>query len=75
MLWLQEKFPRSKVIVVIEKPNSVHPFNCFEEEDHVERNKCHFRLVDLTRRTKITKDYFRSTLSEALLITDGIISD
>ena len=27
----------------------VHAFNRFEEEDHVESYKCHFRLNDLTR--------------------------
>ena len=60
---------------MIDKPNSVYPFNRFEEEYHVERDKCNFRLVDLPRRTKITKHYFRSTLSEALFITDDIIAD
>ena len=30
-------------------PNSVHAFNRFEEEDHVETYECHFRLNDLKR--------------------------
>ena len=47
--WLQEKFPRSEEIVVIDNPNGVHAFNRFEEEKHVERYGCHFRLIDLTR--------------------------
>ena len=48
-LWLLDKFPNSEEIVVIDNPNSVHAFNRFEDEGHVERYKCHFRLVDLTR--------------------------
>ena len=47
--WILEKFPRSEEIVVIDNPNSVHVFNRFEEEGHIERYGCHFRLVDLTR--------------------------
>jgi len=47
--WILEQFPRSEEIVVIDNPNGVHAFNRFEEEEHVERYKCHFRLVDLTR--------------------------
>ena len=35
--------------MVTDKSNSVHAFNCFEEEDHVEKYKCHFRLTDLAR--------------------------
>ena len=47
--WLQEKFPKSKGTVAIDKPNSVHAIHCSEKEDHVERYKCHFKLIDLTR--------------------------
>jgi len=47
--WLLEQFPRSEEIVIIDNPNSVHAFNRFEEEGHVERFGCHFKLVDLTR--------------------------
>ena len=47
--WLLDQFPHSEEIVVIDNPNSIHAFNRFEEEGHVERYKCHFRLVDLTR--------------------------
>ena len=52
--WLLEKFPRSEEIVVIDNPNSVHAFNRLEEEGHVERYGCHFRLVDLTFSRKGT---------------------
>ena len=47
--WIIEQFPQSEEIVVIDNPNSVHTFNRFEEEGHVERYGCHFRLIDLTR--------------------------
>ena len=47
--WLQEKLPKRKEIVVDVNPNSVHAFNQFKEEDHIESCKFHFRLNDLTR--------------------------
>ena len=47
--WFQETFLESKEIMMIVNPNRVHTFNRFEEEDHVESYKCHFRLNDLTR--------------------------
>jgi len=47
--WILEQFPRSEEIVIIDNPNSVHAFNRFEEEGHVKRFGCHFRLLDLTR--------------------------
>ena len=47
--WLLDQFPDSEEIVVIDNPNSVHAFNRLEEEGHVERYKCHFKLIDLTR--------------------------
>ena len=28
---------------MIGKPNSEHAFNWFDDEDHVERHKCHLR--------------------------------
>lgn len=34
---------------MIDNSKRLHAFNCFEEEDYVERYKCHFTLVDLTR--------------------------
>ena len=34
---------------MINNPNSIHTFNSFEEQDHVERYKCHFTVTDLTR--------------------------
>ena len=33
----------------IDSSNSIHAFNRFEEEGHVERRYNHFRLIDLTR--------------------------
>ena len=33
----------------IDSPNSIHAFNRFEEEGHLERRYNHFRLIDLTR--------------------------
>ena len=47
--WLLEKFPRCEEIVIIDNPNSVHAFNRLENEEHVERCGCHFKLIDLTR--------------------------
>ena len=47
--WCLEKFPSSEEIVIIDNPNGVHAFNRFEEDGHVERFKCHFELLDLTR--------------------------
>ena len=47
--WLLDQFPDSEEIVVIDNPNSVHAFNRLEEEGHVERYGCHFKLIDLTR--------------------------
>ena len=47
--WLERHFPDHEVIVEIDNPNSIHAFNRFEEEGHVERKFNHFRLIDLTR--------------------------
>ena len=47
--WLREKFPDSEEIVAIDNPNSIHKFNRLEEEHHLERYGCHFKLIDLTR--------------------------
>ena len=47
--WLLDQFPDSEEIVVIDNPNSVHAFNRLEEEGHVERYGCHFKLIYLTR--------------------------
>ena len=46
---LQGQCSENKEIVVIVNSNSVHGFNHFEEEDHVESYKYHFRLNDLAR--------------------------
>ena len=35
------------MIEELDNANSIHAFNQFEEEEHVERFQCHFRLVDL----------------------------
>ena len=43
------QFTVSEEIVVIDNPNSVYAFNRPEEEGHVERYGCHFKLIDLTR--------------------------
>lgn len=46
---VQETFPRSEEIVVIDNPSNMHKFNRFEEkEDQAQSNKCHFVLIDLT---------------------------
>ena len=42
-------FPDHEVVVEIDNPNSIHAFNHFEEEGHVERRYNRFRLIDLTR--------------------------
>ena len=47
--WLEQHFPDHEVIPEIDNPNSIHAFNRFEEEGHVERKFNHFRLIDLTR--------------------------
>lgn len=47
--WFERHFPDHEVIVELDTPNSIHAFNHFEEEDHIERKYNHFRLVDLTR--------------------------
>ena len=45
----QNVFPKSKTIVVIENLKSVHAFNRFKEDAHVEKCKRNFGLIDLTR--------------------------
>ena len=35
--------------MIIDNPNGIHAFNRLEEEGHLERYKCHFKLIDLTR--------------------------
>ena len=47
--WFDQHFPDHKVIVEIDSPNSIHAFNHFEMEGHVERRYNNFRLIDLTR--------------------------
>ena len=47
--WLERHFPDHEVVVEIDNPNSIHAFNIFEEEGHVECKFNHFRLIDLTR--------------------------
>ena len=44
-----QHFPDHEVIVEIDSPDSIHAFNRFEEEGHVERRYSNFRLIDLTR--------------------------
>ena len=44
------QYPNHRFIVEeLDNANSIHSFNRFEEEDHVERFQCHFRFVDLAR--------------------------
>ena len=47
--WCDRHSPDNEVIVKIDNLNSIHAFNQFEEEGHVERKHNHFRLIDLTR--------------------------
>ena len=47
--WFERHFPNHEIIVELDNPNSIHTFNRFEEEEHVERKYNHFRLIDLTR--------------------------
>ena len=47
--WFDQHFPDHEVIMEIDSPNSIHVFNRFEEEGHVEQRYNHFRLIELTR--------------------------
>ena len=47
--WVFDQFSSREEIVIIDNPNGIHAFNRLEEEGHLERYKCHFKLVDLTR--------------------------
>ena len=47
--WFDRHFPDHEVIVEVDNPNSIHPFNKFEEEGHAEQKYNRFRLIDLTR--------------------------
>ena len=48
--WFQAQYPHHRFIEdEIDNRNSILAFNRFEEEGHVERFHCHFRLVDLLR--------------------------
>ena len=48
--WFRAKYPHHRFIIeLLDNANSIHAFNRFEEEGHVERFQCHFRLVDLAR--------------------------
>ena len=47
--WVGEQFFNREEIVIIDNPNGIHAFNRLEEEGHLERYKCHFKLIDLTR--------------------------
>lgn len=44
----QNVFPKRKTIVVIDNLKSVHAFNRFKEDAHVEECKRNFGLIDLT---------------------------
>ena len=46
--WFRAKYPHHRLIAEeLDNANSIHAFNQFEEEGHVERLQCHFRLVDI----------------------------
>ena len=48
--WFRAQYPHHRFIIEeLDNANSIHAFNWFEEEGHVERFQCHFRLVDLAR--------------------------
>ena len=46
--WFDRHFFNHEIIVEIDSPNSIHAFNRFEEEGHVERRYNNLRLTDLT---------------------------
>ena len=45
----KKKIQKSEEILMIDNSNNIHAFNYFEEENHVDRYKCHFRRIDLMR--------------------------
>ena len=48
--WFRAQYLHHRFIVEeLDNANSIHIFKRFEEEGHVERFLCHFRLVDLAR--------------------------
>ena len=57
--WFDQHFPDHEVIVEIDNPNSIHAFNRFQEEGHVERKYNHFRLIDLTQEEFYTSCCFQ----------------
>ena len=48
--WFRVQYPHHRSIIEkLDDANSIHAFNRFKEEEHVERFQCHFRLVNLAR--------------------------
>ena len=48
--WFRAQYPHHRFKVGdLNNANSIHAFDGFEEESHVERSQFHSRLVDLTR--------------------------
>ena len=48
--WFKAQNPHHRFIMEeLDNMNSIHAFNRFKEEGHVERFQCHFRLADLAR--------------------------
>ena len=46
--WFRAQYPHHRFIIdELDNAKSIHAFNRFEEEDHVQRFQCHFRLTDL----------------------------
>ena len=48
--WFRAQYPHHRFIIgELDNGNSIHAFNWCDEERHVERFQCHFRLVSLAR--------------------------
>ena len=48
--WFRAQYPHHRFIIEeLDSANSIHAFNRFEEERHVEPFQCHVRLFDLAR--------------------------
>ena len=48
--WFRAQYPHRRLIIEeLDNVNSIHAFNRFEDEGHIQRFRCHFRLDDLAR--------------------------
>ena len=44
--WFRAQYPHHRFIIEeLDNANSIHAFNWFEKQGHVERFQCHFRLI------------------------------